>query len=290
MCAFSASLNVCSSDLMRVTFVRVVLCAAVADAANLMFFRYLGGYSSSYSPVSVVAESFWYDYFVSYEEFKEIASKHVATALIVGRHSIYLTPPPKSCPASGPFTLSLTLPHYHGDNVNVSLTSDPPGLINKAFIFWNTSATVKVGPQSFTVTCGNGTEYTRVYLALTADSDNVHYTIDEITESFSVAADLPEPMFNLNITGVRPYFASPVDPASMSIALNGINQVSEHTQQRQESEARGASMPQVGGRDTRDRRAWQAHPQGRLLCLLVRSLSCSCCVLSCVSVCSHSVP
>ena len=186
----------------------------------------IGGYSSSYSPVSVVSEALWYDYFLSFEEFSEIAANHVSSALLFGQHSIYLTPPPKSCPASGPFSLSLTLPHYNGGPlVNVTLTSDPPGLVSRSWIAWNTSATGSLtGPQSFTVTCGNGTQYTRVYLALTADSDNVHYVIDSLTSQFSVAADLPEPMFNLNISGARPYFASPVDPTSLSIALNGVNQ------------------------------------------------------------------
>jgi len=172
------------------------------------------------------------------DEFSAIAGTFVPPAFYSGNFPLPLTPPPRSCPSSGTFDLLLTLPHYYGGAVNVSVTSDPLGLATVLdspgpYSFWDTSLAPPLRKQAQTirVACSTAQDVTTVSLALTADSDTFHYSLADDSHGFTVSQTLPAPILSLNfsspllqpLNGAQVITVTPAPFASPLVVFDGYS-------------------------------------------------------------------
>jgi len=141
------------------------------------------------------------------DEFIAIANDFVPPAFNSGNFPLSLTPPPLSCPSSGTFDLLLTLPHYYGSAVNVTVTSNPPGLASVVgspipSVYWDTSLApaARKKEQTIRVACSSSQDLTSVSLAMTDDSDSFHYSLDDDSRGFTISQTLPVPVLRLNFS------------------------------------------------------------------------------------------
>jgi hypothetical protein len=141
------------------------------------------------------------------DEFSALASTFVPAAFNSGNFPLPLTPPPRACPTSGTFDLLLTLPHYYGGAVNVSITTDPPGLASVIgspgpYVYWDTSLApaLRKKEQTIRVACSTLQDLTTVSLAMTSDSDTFHYSLAEDSRGFTVSQTLPPSVLRLNFS------------------------------------------------------------------------------------------
>jgi hypothetical protein len=144
---------------------------------------------------------------LSMEEFSAIADTFVPPSFNSGNFPLPLTPPPRACPSSGTFDLLLTLPHYYGGAVNVSITTNPPELATvlestDPYVFWDTSLAPALRKQAQTirVACSLVQDLTTVSLSLTSDSDTFHYSLAEDSRDFTVSQTLPPAILALNFS------------------------------------------------------------------------------------------
>jgi hypothetical protein len=141
------------------------------------------------------------------DEFSAIANDFVPASFNSGNFPLSLTPPPKTCPLSGTFDLLLTLPHYYGSAVNVSVTTNPPGLASVVlspgpYVYWDTSLSPasRKKEQTIRVACSTLQDLTTVSLSLTSDSDTFHYSLAEDSRDFTVSQTLPPAILALNFS------------------------------------------------------------------------------------------
>ncbi len=211
--------------------------------------------SAARSPCSLCAP-------FSFDEFKAVAADFIPASFISGNFPLAIQPsPPRSCPPSGTFLVQLTLPHYYGSDVNVSLRSVPDGLISTAdgatSIYWNTSATgaQRKGSQNLNIACSPVLESSRVNFALAPGSDNFHYSLgtmraavsrvtqrvfsmsfadasclsfffsDSSSIGFTVSRDLPPAFLRVNMTSdlLRLRNGTVLDPSSRLIQFDGYS-------------------------------------------------------------------
>jgi hypothetical protein len=144
---------------------------------------------------------------LSMDEFSSLATTFVPPSFNSGNFPLSLTPPPRSCPSSGTFDLLLTLPHYYGGAVNVSITTNPPDLASVLdspgpYVYWDTSLppALRKKAQTIRIACSSLQDVTTVSLALTADSDTFHYSLADDSRDFTVSQTLPAAVFALNLS------------------------------------------------------------------------------------------
>jgi hypothetical protein len=180
---------VCLLHLSHISYFALCLLVCVTlcsfDPAFARGSNFIGTSQAVTNPAAQVAHAVWWTTFLTLDEVATLAAINgsgITPAAFTAPQALYIPVTTRVCPSQGTaIPLTITLPHYYGGNVWLSVMTVPAGLVNVSTLFWNTS-NAEGSDDSVRyvgVNCSYTVATTRVIFAFMPGSDTQHYTFGQ---------------------------------------------------------------------------------------------------------------